>query len=323
VSTLTTKKISASRAWLINPIIYLEGIKGMSVRIGINPLTWTNDDMPDLGAETSLEQCLSEGKQAGYAGFELGQKFPRKLETLKPIMAKHQLELISGWHSARLLERSVDEEIEALQSHLTLLKGMACKVMVFAEVTECIHGDIEKPLSMRPKLSQGHWVEFGKKMTLVAQYLQKQGVRLAYHHHMGTVVETAEEIDLLMGHTGDAVGLLVDTGHLRYAGADPVELINRYGHRIVHVHCKDVRSLTLNWALENNVSFLTAVLEGVFTVPGDGSVDFGSVFGALKAVDYSGWLVVEAEQDPSKAIPLAYAILGYKYLEKTVAQVGL
>ncbi|WP_200821227.1 TIM barrel protein [Oceanicoccus sp. KOV_DT_Chl] len=162
-----------------------------------------------------------------------------------------------------------------------------------------------------------------KKLTLIAQYMDQQGIRLAYHHHMGTVVETAEEIDLLMAHTAESVGLLLDTGHLTYAGSDPVEVISRHGKRIVHVHCKDVRSLTLKWAKEKDVSFLKAVLEGVFTVPGDGSIDFSAVLSALKVINYCGWLVVEAEQDPGKATPLTYATLGYNYLDNLVTKIGL
>lgn len=295
----------------------------MSVRIGINPLTWTNDDLPELGADTPLETCLSEGRQAGFAGFELGQKFPRDPAVLGPILEGHGLALVSGWYSARLLERSVEAEIEAVQAHLHLLKSLGSNVMVWCEVTGCIHGERNIPLSRRPVLAADQWAELGRRMTAVGDYLKGQGVHLAYHHHMGTVVETEAEIDLLMQHTGDSVGLLLDTGHLTFAGGDPLAVIARWGKRIRHVHCKDVRAALLAEYKAADSSFLDAVLAGVFTVPGDGSIDYRPVFSALKAAGYSGWLVVEAEQDPAKAHPLTYATKGYQYLSRTVAETGL
>jgi inosose dehydratase len=295
----------------------------MTVKIGINPLSWTNDDMPELGGDTPLEICLSEGKQAGYAGFELGNKFPRNLVMLRAALGKHDLDLVSGWHSGFLLEHSAAQAIEAVSDHLALLKGMGCNVMVFAECTGGIVGDKNVPLSKTPRLTQEQWPEFGERLTQVAEYLLRQGVRMAFHHHMGTVVETENDIDLLMQHTGEAVGLLVDSGHLTFAGGDPIAVINRHGSRVVHVHCKDVRQSVLEQVKASDSSFLNAVLEGVFTVPGDGNIDYEPIFKALKQHRYSGWLVVEAEQDPAKAHPLTYATKGYQYLTQTVAKVGL
>ncbi|AKJ40852.1 myo-inosose-2 dehydratase [Pragia fontium] len=295
----------------------------MTVQLGINPLTWTNDDLPSLGAETPLETCLSEGKQAGFVGFELGNKFPRKSEVLGPILAEHNLKLVSGWYSGELLTRSVEEEIEAAQSHLTLLRDLGAKVMVFAEVTDCIHGDQSKPVHLRPRFPADQWQEYGRKLTEFARYTQQQGIQVAYHHHMGTVIENAEDIDNLMKHTGPEVGLLLDAGHLTYAGADPVAVARQWASRINHVHCKDVRKDVLQDVRNRKTSFLDAVLSGVFTVPGDGCVDFPSVFHSLKNQNYKGWLVVEAEQDPAIAHPLTYATLGYNNLHQFARNAGL
>ena len=286
----------------------------MSMRIGINPLTWTNDDMPELGGETPLETCLAEAKQAGYAGVELGNKFPRRAEALRPILARHGLDLVSGWYSSRLLERSVADEIAAAADHAALLAAMGCDVMVYAEVSGCVHGERKTPVSLRPVLPEGRWREFGARLTAMAQHLKSRGLALAYHHHMGTVVETEAEIDRLMAVTGPEVGLLLDTGHLTYAGGDPAALARRHAARIVHVHCKDVRAKVLATAKARGLSFLDAVLEGVFTVPGDGVVDYAKVLPPLKSAGYRGWLVVEAEQDPAKAHPLTYARMGYASL---------
>ncbi len=286
----------------------------MPVQIGINPLTWSNDDMPELGGDTPLETCLNEAKQAGYAGVELGNKFPRTAATLRPILDRHGLSLVSGWYSARLMERSVADEIAAVEGHLALLAAMGCRAMVFAEVSGCVHGNRKVPLSSRPRLQDADWAGFGRRMTEVARYLAARGVQLAYHHHMGTVVETEAEIDRLMAETGPEVGLLLDTGHLTYAGGDPLAVARRHGSRINHVHCKDVRAKVLAEAKRGDWSFLDAVLAGVFTVPGDGMVDYRGLLPILAAAGYRGWLVVEAEQDPARAHPLTYARMGHDFL---------
>lgn len=295
----------------------------MTVQLGINPLTWTNDDLPSLGAETPLETCLSEGKLAGFAGFELGNKFPRQASVLGPILARHQLKLVSGWYSGELLTRSVEEEIAAVQDHLTLLRELGANVMVFCEVTDCIHGKQQVPVNQRPHFPVERWAEYGAKLTEFARYTQSQGVQIAYHHHMGTMIETEQDIDLLMQHTGEEVGLLLDTGHLTFAGVDPVAVAARWAKRINHVHCKDVRPAVLAEVKNKKMSFLNAVLAGVYTVPGDGCVDYPAVFRELKRVNYQGWLVVEAEQDPAIAHPLTYARLGYNNLHRFAEDAGL
>lgn len=295
----------------------------MTVQLGINPLTWTNDDLPSLGAETPLETCLSEGKLAGFEGFELGNKFPRQASVLGPILARHQLKLVSGWYSGELLTRSVEEEIAAVQDHLTLLRELGANVMVFCEVTDCIHGKQQVPVNQRPHFPAECWAEYGAKLTEFARYTQSQGVQIAYHHHMGTMIETEQDIDLLMQHTGEEVGLLLDTGHLTFAGVDPVAVAARWAKRINHVHCKDVRPAVLAEVKNKKMSFLNAVLAGVYTVPGDGCVDYPAVFRELKRVNYQGWLVVEAEQDPAIAHPLTYARLGYNNLHRFAEDAGL
>lgn len=290
------------------------------IRLAINPLTWTNDDMPELGAETPLETCLSEAKQAGFAGVELGNKFPRDAATLAPILARHGLALASGWYGSRLLERDVEAEMEAAEPHLALLSAMGCTACVFAEVSRAVHGDRATPLSRRPVLSDADWAVLAPRMTEMAGRMAARGLRLAYHHHLGTVVETAAEIDRLMASTGPEVALLLDTGHLAAAGGDPVAMARRHAGRIAHVHCKDVRPDVLVRARTADLPFLEAVLEGMFTVPGDGMVDFAAVLGALAEGRYQGWLVVEAEQDPAKAHPLTYARMGHDHLAGLVSR---
>jgi inosose dehydratase len=283
------------------------------VRIGINPLTWTNDDLPELGDSNSLETCLSEAKLAGYDGVELGRKFPRDAKVLGPILRQHGLALVSGWYSARLRERSTQDEIKAVDSHLKLLQSLEAKVMVFAEVSRCVHGDRSIPLSKRPRLAESEWTPFCDRLDAVAAYLEKQGVRMAYHHHMGTVIQDEDEVDRMMDST-KSVGLLLDTGHLTFAGGDPLRALKRHAKRIVHVHCKDIRRDKLARALKSELSFLDAVLGDVFAVPGDGAIDFEPVVQGLARAGYQGWLVVEADQDPAKAHPLTHARIGHDCL---------
>ena len=286
----------------------------MNVTIGINPITWTNDDMPELGGDTPLDVCLAEARLAGFSGIELGGKFPRDAAALRPILERHGLDLVSGWYSAQLCRRTAEDEAAAVEGHLTLLAAMGCKVMVFAEGHGSTDGDPNAALSRRPVLADPLWPQFCSRLDAIAKHLRQRGVRLAFHHHMGTVVQTEAEIDRLMAETTDDVGLLLDTGHLVFAGGDPVAVARRHAQRIVHVHCKDVRRSILNDVLAADRSFLRAVLDSVFTVPGDGSIDFPAVLTELRRGGYTGWLVVEAEQDPKKAHPLTYARLGFANL---------
>jgi myo-inosose-2 dehydratase len=291
------------------------------VRLGTNPIAWSNDDLRELGGATPLETCLREARQAGYAGIELGHKFPREAAALRAVLAPHGLALVSGWYSAGLLARDPAAELDAMRPHLRLLRDLGCDVLILAETTGAIHGDRAAALSRRPVLDDAAWPGFAAGMTTLAEAVQAEGLRLAYHHHMGTVVQSEAEIDRLMAMTGPAVGLLLDTGHATFASADPVALAARHRDRVVHVHCKDVRPAMLAAAREADWSFLDAVVAGVYAVPGDGMVDFAAVLRELP--DYSGWLVVEAEQDPERAPPLEHATRGRLALAAAAAAAGM
>ncbi len=294
----------------------------MAVEIGINPITWTNDDVPELGGDIPLETCLAETREAGYAGTELGGKFPRTAAELGPILARHDLKLVSGWYDGRMLEHSVDQEFAAVLPHLTLLRDLGAKVVVYADTSRRAEGDLFQPASRRPKLADADWKEYGKKLTELAERMATFGVGMAFHHHMGTIVQSDHEIGLLMTNTGREVGLLYDTGHCLFAGGDPAALLQRHLARVVHVHCKDARRAVLDRALADDMSFMGAVLEGVFTVPGDGCIAFTPLLRRLSDHGYAGWLVVEAEQDPRKAHPLTYAKLGFSNLSKMALDAG-
>ena len=288
------------------------------VRIGINPISWTNDDLPSLGGETLLQTALSEGKAIGYEGFELGNKFPREPEALRAVLAQHGLACVSGWYSGRLARGTVEAEIAAVDAHLTLLAANGADVMVYGEVADSIQGRPE-PLSRRPRLrSDAEWTAYGKRMTEFARYTRSRGVRLAYHHHMGAYVETAEDVDRLMRVTGPEVGLLHDTAHVTFAGGDAPTELAKHVARVVHVHCKDVRPAVARMARNRGWSFLEAVVNGAFGTPGEGCVDFAAVIGILRNAGYRGWLVVEGEQDPAVAPPYRCADAAYRLLRALV-----
>jgi inosose dehydratase/3D-(3,5/4)-trihydroxycyclohexane-1,2-dione acylhydrolase (decyclizing) len=293
----------------------------MTIRIGANPIGWSNDDMRELGGETPLEVCLAEAKEAGFEGMELGHKFPREAGALRRALEPYGLACVSGWYSAELLRRDAEAEMRALRPHLDLLKAMGCAVLILAETSSAIHGDRAVPLSRRPVLRAEEWKPFGRRLTELGERTFAEGVRLVYHHHMGTIVQSPDDIAALMTSTGEAVHLLLDTGHALWGGADPVELARRYRSRISHVHTKDVRKSVMEEARRKDWSFLDAVVAGVYTVPGDGMIDFTAVLGELRG--YSGWVVVEAEQDPAKAHPLTYARRGHAHVRGCLAAAGL
>jgi inosose dehydratase len=290
----------------------------LDVRIGINPISWSNDDLPSLGGETSLDTALTEGKKIGFEGFELGNKFPREPGALKEKLGEYALACVSGWYSGRLARRAVDEEIAAVGPHLELLAANGATVMVYGEVADAIQG---APVSLykRPQFRDDtQWREYGRRLDAFGAHLATRGVRLAYHHHMGAYVQSPEDVDKLMDVTGASVGLLFDTGHITFAGGDAVNVLAKHVKRVCHVHCKDVRPSVMALARNRQWSFLQSVINGVFTVPGDGAVDFDGVMKLLAQNDYRGWLVVEAEQDPAVAPSYRYAEMGFRELRTLV-----
>ena len=247
----------------------------MSVKIGINPLTWSNDDLPTLGGETPLETCLREGREAGYVGFELGNKFPRDPAVLEPILAAHDLSLASGWFSGGILQHGLAAEREAIAPHLHLLRALGCQALVYCDITGTVQGERWTPLSRRPRLTDAQWQPFLQQLDQLAQWTQAEyGLALCYHHHMGTVIESPQEVERLLAGTSDVVKLLLDTGHYYFAGGDPLALAQQAGGRIGHVHCKDMRAAIVADNKNRDGSFIDALLAGAFAVPGDGCIDY-------------------------------------------------
>jgi inosose dehydratase len=294
-----------------------------ALQLAISPLTWTNDDMSQLGGHIPLSTCLSEMALAGFTGSELGTKYPRDAATLLPLLASHGLQLASGWCSGRLVERDAEAEWQAIAPHVALLQAAGVRAMVYGEVSNTVHGNIATPLSRRVHLDEAALQRYGARLTALADRLQAEaGMRLAFHHHVGTIIETGDDILRLLACTGNSVGLTFDTGHASFGGSDPLGLLQACVQRVVHVHLKDVRPPVIATTRATDDSFLNAVLGGAFTVPGDGVLDFAAVLGCLKSADYSGWVVVEAEQDPAKAHPLTYARMAHRNIAAYLAQMG-
>ncbi len=283
----------------------------MKAKLGIAPIAWSNDDLPELGGETSLDTCLSESKLAGFIGVETGGKFPKTAEKLDPILKNHKLYLASGWYSGTVLDNDLENEKDKALQQLTLFRDLGAAVLAYGETSGTIQNVRHAPLNTKRKIHSEDFKEYGRKLTLFAEFCADFGVPISFHHHMGTAIETEEEIDKLMTHTGEAVKLLFDTGHMNFAGGNSLNIINKYAKRINHVHTKDIRSEIISKLDRDKESFLDAVLKGAFTVPGDGSINFGEVVEALARNNYEGWFVVEAEQDPAKANPLEYAKIGF------------
>ena len=294
----------------------------MSIKLGIAPIAWSNDDMPELGGETTLEQCLSEASKAGFTGIESGGKFPKNSKELIPKLEKENLQLCSGWYGATLLKNTPKEEFKLMREQMDLFKDCKSPCMVFAEVTNSVQGDPKTPLSKKPKLSEDEWKLLISRINELSKMMIDENMPLAYHHHMGTVIETEDETRRLIESTSDSVKLLIDTGHMLFAGGNSIKLTEDFIERIIHVHCKDIRKNVLEKSLKNDSTFRQAFLDGAFTVPGDGCIDYKPFLTVLKKRNYAGWLVVEAEQDPAKANPFEYAKIGYKYLSKTAKDCG-
>jgi inosose dehydratase len=292
------------------------------IKLGVAPIAWSNNDMLELGGETPLETCLKEERKAGFSGTETGVKFPMDPKVLGPILKKHKLALISGWFSGELLNSTVKAEQKRMMAQIDTYKALGAPCYVYAETTGTVQNRMDAPLSSRPRLAESEFPAYGRKLTELAEWMADYGVPMTYHHHMGTIVETQREIDLLMRHTGKAVGLLLDTGHLTFAGGDVVETTRKHGRRINHVHCKDLRSDMLREVRQKDMSFLKGVLEGVFTVPGDGFIDFHAFARTLFDIGYEGWAVVEAEQDPARAPAYEYALMGRRHLTSAFEAAG-
>lgn len=292
---------------------------GKNVKLGIAPIAWTNDDLPELGGENTFQQCVSEMALAGFTGSEVGNKYPKDPAVLKPMLELRGIEICNAWFSAFLLSRPYEETEAAFKKHVTFLAAMGAKVVGVSEQSYSTQGIQSQPVfEGKYEMNDTEWDTLCNGLDRLGKLSQEEyGVALTFHHHMGTVVQSAAETDRLMAGTDPKyVSLLFDSGHFAYCGEDPTQLVKRHAKRIKHVHLKDIRPDVVAKVRENRWSFLEGVRQGAFTIPGDGCVDFDPIFTCLAESGYEGYMVVEAEQDPAKANPLEYAIRARKFIRE-------
>ena len=289
------------------------------IQLAIAPIAWTNDDLPDLGKENTFEQCISEMALAGFKGTEIGNKYPKDPDILKHYLNLRNLKVASAWFSAYLTTKPFEETESAFIKHRDFLHAMGAKVIVVAEQGHSIQGMLDKSVfNDKPEFTEEEWDLLTDGLEKLGDLAHEKDMEIVYHHHMGTGVQTTKEIERLMDNTDPLkVSLLFDTGHLVFSGEDPINIYKKYKGRIKHIHFKDIREQVAEEVKENSDSFLNGVKKGVFTVPGDGMIDFSPIWKEIKDSGYKGWIVVEAEQDPAKANPYEYAVKTRKYIHDT------
>jgi len=292
----------------------------MKAKLGMSPIAWWNDDLPQLSDDVSLEECLRQSRSAGFTGMEKGRRFPESAAEMLPILKKADVTLCGGWFSGTIVNESIEANKQRIQPMIDLFKAVDAPCIVYGEVGRSIQGDQSKPLATKPRLSDAEMKDYGARMSEFATWVEAQGMPLVYHHHMAAVVETEPELDAFMANS--TISLLFDAGHMAFAGGDVLRCIDKHHKRIRHVHTKDVRMEVINTLDRSKESFLDAVIKGAFTVPGDGSLDFAAIVKKLAGHGYEGWFVVEAEQDPKKAPPLKMAQVGHKELMRVMTAAG-
>jgi inosose dehydratase len=291
---------------------------------GTNPIAWSNDDDPSIGGHISLETCLDQTAAIGFDGIENGNKFPKDPAALKAVLEPRGLAFVSAWTSLDLLEIDIETQKERIAPQVDRLLEMGCRVMIACETSNTVHGSAT-PLSQKPVLDADAMDRFGAQVEQVAEWSAARGLPMAYHPHMGTVVQTPDEIDRFMAATGPATGLLFDSGHTFFGGGDPVAVLQKHIGRLRHFHAKNVRRPIMEAVQARNLTFLDGVRQGVFTVPGDpeGAIDFAPLIALLAEARYDGWIVIEAEQDPEERDPVEYQSLGLSTLKTLAAEAGL
>ena len=294
----------------------------MKAKLGIAPIAWWNDDLAELSDDVSLEECLAQASLAGFTGMETGRRFPMDMGELGPILARHAMSVCGGWFSGLLLDGDIEREKDRVRAQMDFFIAAGAPCIVYGETARSVQGVRSAPLATKPKLSEDEIKAYGRKMTAFAEWCATEGMPLSYHHHMAAVIETEPELDLLMAHSGAALPLLFDAGHMAFAGGDVLRVIGTHHKRISHVHVKDIRAGVVEKLDRTRESFLDAVVKGVFTVPGDGSLDFAAIVRRLASHGYEGWFVVEAEQDPKASPPLAMAKKGHAELLRVMALAG-
>ena len=294
----------------------------LKAKLGMSPIAWWNDDLPELSDDVSLEECLRQSRSAGFTGMEKGRRFPDDPGIMLPILKAADVTLCGGWFSGTLVNEDIAANQKRIAPMIELFKAVDAPCIVYGEVGRSIQGDRTRPLASKPKLSDDEMRDYARKLTQFGEWCAAEGMPLSYHHHMAAVVETEPELDAFMRYSGPGIPLLLDAGHLAFAGGDVLRAIDNHHARISHVHVKDIRRAVVDRLDRSRQSFLDAVALGAFTVPGDGSLDFAAIVQRLADYGYEGWFVVEAEQDPKANPPQRMAEVGHKELMRVMKLAG-
>ena len=294
----------------------------MKAKLGMSPIAWWNDDLAELSDDVSLEECLRQSRSAGFTGMEQGRRFPNNPQEMLPILKAADVTLCGGWFSGTLTFEDLDTNKTRIRPMIELFKAVNAPCIVYGEVGRSIQGDRSKPLATKTVLSDDEMKTYARKVTEFGEWCASEGMPLSYHHHMAAVVQFEHELDAFIKYSGAGIPLLLDAGHLAFAGGDVLRAIDNHHKRISHVHVKDVRMDIIKGLDWTKQSFLDAVALGAFTVPGDGSLDFGAIVKRFAQYGYEGWFVVEAEQDPKKNPPLTMAQVGHKELMRVMTAAG-
>ncbi len=285
----------------------------LNTKIGVSAIAWLNDDTPELTNHVTLEQALADMEKIGFKGTENGTAFPKDAAALSSVLCRYNLELVSGWYTGKLAERSYQDELQAIKAQLKLFKELGAAVIVYGETSRAMN--LRQPLLQKPTIAKDEFPAYARKVDDLAKYCNDFGVPLALHQHMGTCIQHMDELHRLMDLTTE-LHITFDTGHCLLAGGDPLEICQMYAQRINHLHLKDVRKPMLDALDVAQDSFTDVLSKGVFTVPGDGCIDYDPIIDTLRQHGYQGWFVIEAEQDPRKADPYAFSKQGYEYTQQ-------
>lgn len=292
----------------------------LKAKLGIAPIAWWNDDLEELSDDVSLDECLRQAAEAGLTGMETGRRFPMNMDELGPVLDRHGISVCGGWFSGLLLDGDAEVEKDRIAEQLSFFKAAGAPCIVYGETARSVQGERNTPLTEKPTISEEEMAIYGRKVSDFSDWCAKEGMPLAFHHHMAAVVETEEELDLFMKHS--SVPLLFDAGHMAFAGGNNLRVIENHHARILHVHAKDIRQDVIDGLDRSNESFVDAVIKGAFTVPGDGTLDFEEIAKALATKSYEGWFVIEAEQEPKVNPPLEMAKKGRAALYRAVEAAG-
>jgi len=292
---------------------------------GTNPIAWSNDDDWTLGDHLSLDDCLTDCRKIGFDGIEKGHKMPHEGVALRRKLGEYGLRFAAGWHSTNILVNDIDAEKKALKAWIDFTLAAGGDHINACECSNTVHGNDKVAVTDRPIMSDAEWERFSTGYEQLSRFAAEQGVKMGYHHHMGTIVESAADIDRFMAMAGPHTRLLLDTGHCTFGGADPAQVAGKYMDRVTHIHAKNIRPGIMKEVRDRNLSFLEGVRRGAFTVPGDpeGCVAFEPVLKIAADHRYSGWLVIEAEQDSAVREPYHYQNMGLKALKAMAREVGL